>query len=83
MPRSHHRGWPDFVLWDTRGTEEPTEVGRIDVAPEETEALAWSLRGDLLATGGESSRSALTRTTWSAHSMEVPLVGEATTVWRR
>ncbi|GAA1461820.1 hypothetical protein GCM10009603_28200 [Nocardiopsis exhalans] len=52
--RSLHRGWSDLVLWDTREADEPTEFARIDIAPEETTALAWSPGGDLLATGGES-----------------------------
>src|SRR5699024_7580336 len=51
--RSRHQGWADIVLWDAREPE-PSALARIDCAPEETTALAWSPGEELLATGGVS-----------------------------
>lgn len=52
--RSRHQGWADIVLWEAGQGHEPSVSARIDCAPEETTALAWSPGGDLLATGGVS-----------------------------
>ncbi|WP_017577711.1 WD40 repeat domain-containing protein [Nocardiopsis kunsanensis] len=52
--RSRHQGWADIVLWGTERGREPSVSARIDCAPEETTALAWSPGADLLATGGVS-----------------------------
>ncbi|MBE2997679.1 WD40 repeat domain-containing protein [Nocardiopsis sp. HNM0947] len=52
--RSRHQGWSDLVLWETGEGSEPSVVARIECAPEETTALAWSPDGDLVATGGDS-----------------------------
>lgn len=52
--RSRHEGWSDVVLWEVGRDWQPSVFARIDCAPEETTALAWSPGGDLLATGGDS-----------------------------
>src|SRR5699024_6990577 len=41
-------------LWDAGRGAEPSVFARIDCAPEETTALAWSPGGELLATGGDN-----------------------------
>lgn len=95
--RSRHEGWADLVLWDVDQDSEPSVFARIDCAPEETTALAWSPGGDLLATGGvsgvrlwrpeagESHRSGFdTRVTtpvWSPDGDHVAVFSPATEEW--
>lgn len=52
--RYRHQGWADVLLWGMGQGFEPSAFARIDCAPEETTALAWSPGGELLATGGDS-----------------------------